>query len=178
MSKKRIEINTGDIYSRLSIVEEVEPFRGLNGNIMRKCLCRCECGNEIVTRLADLRRGHTQSCGCWHIDRITRHGHSRREDITATYYAWQNMKERCTNPKNKKYRDYGLRGINVCGRWLEGFENFLADMGECPEGLTLERIDNNGNYEPDNCKWATVSEQNRNRRTKQEISNDRRHLDG
>lgn len=82
---------------------------------------------------------------------------------TPTYRIWANMKQRCLNPQNSAFRHYGARGITVCGRWLK-FENFLADMGIRPDGLELDRIDNDGNYEPDNCRWTTRSEQVLNRR--------------
>ena len=93
-----------------------------------------------------------------------RHGESTRTRRTPENTAWQNMKARCLRPTHPSYRYYGGRGITVCDRWLT-FENFLADMGRRPEGLTLERIDNDGNYEPGNCRWATWSEQRRNQRT-------------
>ena len=91
------------------------------------------------------------------------HGHAPRGKVSATYITWQNMNQRWTKPLNTKYADYGGRGITVCDRWST-FENFLADMGERPRGLSIERMNNDGNYEPSNCKWATQQEQTRNTR--------------
>lgn len=118
----------------------------------------CDCGQMKVIRTGSLLSGNTSSCGCW--TRPGTHGQTRGGP-TRTYRIWCNMRARCSgqiSPEN-----YAARGIGVCDRWLS-FENFLADMGEAPEGHSLERRDNDGNYEPGNCKWATLAEQARNRR--------------
>ncbi len=129
--------------------------------------CVCDCGGKVTVYGYSLRDGHTKSCGCLSkettIERSTTHGMCG----TATYSTWNCMKTRCENPKTKNYKNYGGRGITVCGRW-DKFENFLEDMGEKPEGLSIERVDNNKGYFKENCKWATCTEQSRNRRTRSE----------
>jgi hypothetical protein len=97
-----------------------------------------------------------------------RHGHNQRGNRTATYNSWVDMKKRCSNPKHKNYADYGGRGISVCEAWSNSFASFLADMGERPDGLTLDRIDNSKGYEPGNCRWATRVAQARNRRVRKD----------
>lgn len=118
-------------------------------------LCQCDCGSEVTRAGGSLRAGLTISCGCAQKPR----GWYR----SPAWHSWWGMKNRCLNPNDTHYEYYGGRGITVCDRWLE-FTNFLADMGERPAGLTLDRVDTDGDYEPGNCRWATWSEQRMNQR--------------
>lgn len=127
------------------------------GNYRWKCLC--DCGKIIIVRSGDLKSRNTKSCGCFQSERVTTHGYC----YSKTYHIWQSMKDRCLNQNNHGYKDYGGRGISVCNRWLK-FENFLKDVGEIPNGFELDRINNNGNYSPKNCKLSTRKEQTRNTR--------------
>lgn len=126
--------------------------------------CRCNCGTEKLVVGYDLRHLKSKSCGCLKTDYFTIHGLSR----TRVYGAWNKMKGRCEYNSNPSYKDYGGRGIKVCERW-HSFENFFADMGHPPLELTLDRIDNNGDYEPDNCRWATRKVQQNNNRQNRKI---------
>lgn len=124
-------------------------------------LCRCECGKESTVPGARLRGGKSKSCGCLRSVTATTHGKTK----SLEYSSWYHMKGRCYDPRDKRYKDYGGRGIMVCDRWLHNFENFLADMGNRPgPEYSIDRIDVNKNYEPSNCKWSTIAEQRNNRR--------------
>ena len=155
----KIEIKKGDKYGMLTIIKEVEPHIEPSGRKRKKVQAKCDCGNIKDVWLTHIRRGTTISCGCLTGEKHGLSGHY-------LYKTWGTMKQRCYNPNNHKYPLYGGRGIRVCDRWLNSFSNFLKDMGDRPEGMTLDRFPNkDGNYEPNNCRWATDSEQNYNRRS-------------
>jgi len=166
---KRIKINAGDRYGRLVVVAEAEDRVHPSGHRQRMVVCDCDCGNRVTVQLGNIRSGGTVSCGCFLRELVSRpgrnikHGHAGESD-SRTYLAWISMKQRCLNPNNTQYRYYGGRGITVCQRWLDSFTAFLEDMGECPDGLEIERIDNEAGYFKDNCRWATRKEQMRNTR--------------
>ncbi len=133
-------------------------------------LCKCDCGNTKEIASASLRSGATTSCGCYGNEMLakyrTRHGQCPRSGRIPEYQIWDAMIQRCTNPNQSQYQDYGGRGIKVCERWLQ-FENFFSDMGLRPSGEhSIDRFpDNDGNYEPSNCRWGTQEQQSRNRRS-------------
>jgi hypothetical protein len=162
MGRKKLNIESGEKYGRWTIVKEVENSVKPNGKKERQFICICECGNEKVIELFYLRKGESKSCGC-----LKKRVLGQTKHIL--YSTWFNMKQRCMNPNHKFYKNYGGRGIKVCDRWIKSFSNFLLDMGEKTEGMTLDRKNNDGNYEPSNCKWATRTEQSNNRRNTKSV---------
>lgn len=165
--RKKIEVKSGDKYGRLTIISEVEPHVSISGEVKRKFECICDCGIKKNIVLQDLRKGSVSSCGCYVKERLiklnTTHGFSKN----LLYPTWKEMIQRCYNTSHKQYNDWGGRGIKVCDRWLNSPENFIQDMGNRPKGTSLDRINNDGNYEPNNCRWATSKEQSNNRRPKE-----------
>lgn len=150
----------GQKFGRLTVISYARKDK--EGNILWNCLC--DCGNTKIILRNNLKSGHTQSCGCYKIEVVTNHGHAKSGNKSPTYHSWCGVITRCINPNHKNYMDYGGRGITVCERWSHSFKNFLEDMGERPKGMSIDRINNDGNYYKENCKWSTITEQNRNMR--------------
>lgn len=168
--KKLIDL-TGKIFGRLTVIEQIG---NKNGEAFWACVCQC--GGVKNVRSSSLRKGLTRSCGCLSRENSARvgatygpingsrikHGHAPEGPRSPTYRSWASMKARCENQRSTAYRRYGARGIRVCERW-QSFENFLKDMGERPDGTSIDRYPNRkGNYEPGNCRWATRKQQRAN----------------
>lgn len=163
---KKAQNLIGMIFGRLTVIRRSDD--GIRWH------CQCACGNTNDSISGNLRYGKSKSCGCLQRELAANlcrkskytHGHAAGKKPTREYRTWVTMNQRCYNESSPDYPNYGGRGITVCERWRESFQNFLDDMGNRPAGKSLDRFPNkNGNYEPSNCRWATHLQQNWNRRT-------------
>jgi hypothetical protein len=162
---RRLQDLSGQRFGRLVVIRKLDEKHPASGHTM--FLCQCDCGQEKKAIGCMLLNGNTRSCGCLAKESGRRAGRDAvRHGMynTKVYHAWISMKGRCLNPRHPEYPNYGGRGITVCQRWKDSFENFLADMGVPFPSLSLDRIDNSLGYSPDNCRWATVKQQANNKR--------------
>lgn len=158
---------TGMRFGRLVAISKTNE-RSASGSV--KWLFRCDCGNEVIIDGSPVRNGSVKSCGCYHVECATTQGANKRvhgKEPERLYNIWCGMKGRCNNPNAPKYNRYGARGIKVCDEWAKDFTVFRdwALTHGYADNLSIDRIDNNGDYEPANCRWATMKQQNRNRST-------------
>lgn len=160
MSKPRLNLN-GQRFGKLTVVERIPTKKGKS-----RFVCMCDCGVESIVIGSDLNSGNTTSCGCYKkVIGCTSnliHG-GAAGDLAGSYRSWRSMKQRCTEQNSRGWREYGAKGVTVCESWMT-YENFYSDMGDRPNGCSLERVDVTQGYSPENCKWIPLSEQSKNKR--------------
>jgi hypothetical protein len=166
---KIVIIEKGTKYGRLTVIGEAGRRVTAGGNKKRMLICECECGTVKNVDMTSLIHHGTISCGCYRVERSRelsyKHGMASRSNRKTEYALWNNILQRCTNPKSAQWKDYGGRGITVCKEWTESFAAFYAYVGKKPhKSLSLDRIDNDRGYEPDNVRWASRAVQARNKR--------------
>ena len=159
----------GSVFGRWLVINDLGTLPiGQKGKLARRVIVKCECGTIKEIYAGQLLNGTSTSCGCRRLEVAKvfhrKHNHELNGKKTRTYTSWDNMMQRCTNQNRQEYKYYGDLGITICDQWKDSFEQFLQDMGERPEGLSLDRVNPYGNYTPDNCRWATRHEQSLNRR--------------
>ena len=181
-----MEVLIGQTFGNWTILGLAGQRKNSSGRLGERIWsCRCKCGNKSCVRTWQLTSGRSQSCGCLaakaNTKRLFKHGESRRSKSGATpeYSAWRSAKDRCLNPSSKDYWYYGGRGIKMCERWIVSYPSFLEDMGRKPSPThSLDRINNNGDYELVNCRWATPEEQQANRRSVAKLEAEVKRLQG
>lgn len=171
MTQKRYSLDEGERFGRLIVVERAENYISPQGQARKRWLCKCDCGNMVTVFARGLIGGDTKSCGCLQKEIAktvnTKHGmHGARLHVI-----WSSMKNRCYNQNSTNYKYYGAKGVAICGEWLHDFQAFYdwAMANGYRDDLTIDRINVYGNYEPTNCRWVTIAEQQRNKRKKEKI---------
>ena len=164
------DIKVGDKFNRLTVIEEMQKRK-------QRCKvykCLCDCGNEtpVYVTSTNLRKGYSKSCGCYHKERAREANKTHGKSHTKLYYVWQDMRKRCNNPKHHAYKDYGGRGITVCDEWNNDYVPFheWAMNNGYKAGLSIDRVNNDKGYSPDNCRWVTMSVQCCNQRERKDMS--------
>lgn len=162
---RKTNVIPGQTFNRWTILSQEESERDSKGIPYKRFKVKCFCGEERILRIGHIISGKSKSCGCLRAETTTNRNTKHGLRWTRLYNIWLGMKQRCNNPKHPRYADYGGRGIKVCTRWNNNFENFYNDMRQnYLDELSIDRINNDGNYEPSNCRWATALEQRLNQK--------------